>query len=102
MRPMSRRCGLVVWAFAALACCGLRQAMAQEGANVVLPEGVKAVWDLDRAYRESTPTREADLFSGFEDFVADAGAEGFRTERTEWWEHEGRECFLVTLRKPAA
>jgi len=31
---------------------------------MVLPEGVKAVWDLDKAYREKTPTRERICING--------------------------------------
>jgi beta-galactosidase/beta-glucuronidase len=31
---------------------------------VVLPEGVKAVWDLDKAYRDNTPTRERVCING--------------------------------------
>ncbi len=31
---------------------------------VALPEGVKAVWDLDKAYRETTPTRERISING--------------------------------------
>ncbi|HOX01398.1 MAG TPA: glycoside hydrolase family 2 TIM barrel-domain containing protein [Candidatus Paceibacterota bacterium] len=36
------------------------QAQATEG----LPEGVRAVWDLDRAWRETTPTRERMCING--------------------------------------
>ena len=31
---------------------------------MVLPEGVKAVWDLDKAYRQKTPTRERVCING--------------------------------------
>jgi beta-galactosidase/beta-glucuronidase len=42
----------------------LRQAAGQEGANLVLPQGVKAVWDLDEALREKTSTRERICING--------------------------------------
>jgi hypothetical protein len=32
--------------------------------SVLLPEGVKAVWDLNKAYRETTPTREQICING--------------------------------------
>ena len=31
---------------------------------VPLPEGVKAVWDMEKAYRETTPTRERICING--------------------------------------
>jgi beta-galactosidase len=34
------------------------------GAAVRLPEGVRAVWDVEKAYRESTPTRERMCING--------------------------------------
>ena len=48
----------------ALAWGVLQQAAGQEGAGMVLPEGVKAVWDLEKAYREATPTRERVCING--------------------------------------
>ncbi len=36
----------------------------QEQSAVALPEGVKAVWDLSKAYRETTPTRERICING--------------------------------------
>jgi len=41
-------CGLALLIFGALAL----------GQESVLPSGVKAVWDVSKAYRETTPTRE--------------------------------------------
>jgi len=35
-----------------------------ERSPVALPPGVKAVWDMDRAYRETTPTRERICING--------------------------------------
>ena len=35
-----------------------------EQTEVALPNGVKAVWDLDLAYREKTPTRERVCLNG--------------------------------------
>ena len=42
---------------------GMR-ALAQGQVAVSLPEGVTAVWDVDRAYRETTPTREKICING--------------------------------------
>jgi len=39
-------------------------ALAAEPETVVLPAGVQAVWDLDRAYHETTPTRERVCLNG--------------------------------------
>jgi hypothetical protein len=39
-------------------------ALAQGQTSAVLPPGVKAVWDLARAYRETTPTRERLCING--------------------------------------
>ena len=36
----------------------------QDQPAVALPEGVKAVWDLSKAYRETTPTRERICING--------------------------------------
>ena len=35
-----------------------------EQAEAVLPAGVKAVWDLDKAFREKSPTRERVCLNG--------------------------------------
>ena len=37
---------------------------AAEQFAVALPEGVKAVWDLDKAFHETTPTRERVCLNG--------------------------------------
>ena len=36
----------------------------QAQSAVDLPKGVRAVWDLDKAYRETTPTRERVCING--------------------------------------
>ncbi len=38
--------------------------LCQDQSTVTLPEGVKAVWDLGKAYRESTPTRQRVCING--------------------------------------
>jgi hypothetical protein len=43
-----------------IAACGVSQAQS----SVELPKGVKAVWDLAKAYREATPTRERICING--------------------------------------
>jgi len=64
MRPLSRTFGCAACVLTALLCGLLRQAAGQEGGGMVLPEGVKAVWDVTKAYRESTPTRERICING--------------------------------------
>jgi hypothetical protein len=54
----------VVCVTAVLACAAMRLAAAQENAQMVLPEGVRAVWDVGKAQRESTPTRERVCING--------------------------------------
>jgi len=49
-------------------------AAAQEGQDAALPAGVRAVWDMDKAYRQVTPTRERVCINGlwrFKPAVAD-------------------------------
>jgi len=58
------KCAVATCAVVALACGVAPPAAAQEGADVTLPEGVKAVWDMQRAYRESTTTRERICING--------------------------------------
>lgn len=48
--------------FLLLACTACSAAQASVDAK--LPEGVKAVWDLNSAYRETTPTRERICING--------------------------------------
>jgi len=64
MSPVSQRSAVAVCMLGALACGMIRQAAGQEGAGMVLPEGVKAVWDLDKSYREKSPTRERVCING--------------------------------------
>lgn len=56
MERVSRRCAAAVCVLVALFCAAEGTVVAQEGA--VLPPGVKAVWDVGKAWRELTPTRE--------------------------------------------
>ena len=58
MSKISRRDALIVMGAPA---CGV--ALGAPGPDV-LPHGVKAVWDLDKSYRESTPTRERVCING--------------------------------------
>jgi len=51
---------LLLLNLAALSATGI----AQGPSAVALPEGVKAVWDLSKAYHESTPTRERVCING--------------------------------------
>jgi len=52
--------------FAVIACSVgiLPSGVGQGGVPAVLPSGVKAVWDVDRAYRERTDTRERICING--------------------------------------
>ncbi len=58
MRPPSQKFGGVLCVTVVLACVAVREASGQEGAAMVLPEGVKGALDLSTADRETTPTRE--------------------------------------------
>ncbi len=52
-----------------------QQAAGQEGVEMALPEGVKAVWDVGKAYRESTETRERICINGLWRWQPAKGAE---------------------------
>jgi len=54
MRPLLQQSFIIIVCIAAFVVPGV----SQDSAAVQLPDGVKAVWDLDKAYRRSTPTRE--------------------------------------------
>jgi len=64
MRPLCLRSGAAVCVLAVLIGGLMCQVAGQEKADVALPEGVRAVWDLDKAYRETTPTRERICING--------------------------------------
>ncbi len=66
MRSVSRSLTAVTCVLVVLTCgCGLlRQAAGQEDADVVLPAGVRAVWDLGKASRQATPTSERICING--------------------------------------
>ena len=49
----------ILWAVMAVIPC-----FSQEQSAVPLPESVKAVWDLGKAYHETTPTRERICING--------------------------------------
>ena len=49
---------------AALVCGVPGETAAQQDAVMELPDGVEAVWDLGKAYRESTPTRQRVSING--------------------------------------
>ena len=64
MGPVARGSRIAVLALAVLACGALGQVAGQQGAEAALPAGVKAVWDIEKAYREATPTRERVCING--------------------------------------
>jgi beta-galactosidase len=64
MRRPSGKSVTAMGLFVALLWCAQAPANAQEGATTVLPAGVKAVWDLDKAYRVATPTQERVCING--------------------------------------
>ncbi len=76
MHPASRSRGGVLCVFMALVCGGMEQVAAQNSAETVLPDGVKAVWSLPKAYRESTPTRERICINGLWQWQPAADAMG--------------------------
>ncbi len=71
----SRTWGVTVCLVAALALCLAGQASGQQAEDTVLPEGVVAVWDVAKAYRETTPTRERICINGLWRFKPSAGDE---------------------------
>ena len=64
MRALSQRRRPTAWACVLVACCGLFGSTALGDGSVALPDGVKAVWDLDGAYRQNTQTRERLCING--------------------------------------
>jgi len=58
MRAAMVAFGTGIFVCLVIGCTMLRGGATQEGAGMVLPEGVKGVWDLSTADREATPTRE--------------------------------------------
>jgi hypothetical protein len=64
MHGICGKSGVAVCVLAALVSGLARQAAGQEGAGMMLPNGVKAVWDMEKAYREKTPTRERICING--------------------------------------
>jgi len=60
----ARRSGLIVSLALALAGGLVPQVGGQEGGAMVLPKGVKAVWNLGQAYREKTATQERVCING--------------------------------------
>jgi len=89
MRRSSYWRPVACWLFLALVCCALVRAREAAGAvtggDVVLPPGVKAVWDVSKAYRESTDTRERICINGLWRFKpADSYTEGVPAPGTGW------------------
>ncbi|HWY77042.1 MAG TPA: hypothetical protein VN281_15570, partial [Verrucomicrobiae bacterium] len=61
-----------------------------EDVAVVLPSGVQAVWDVDKAYRESTSTRERICLNGLWHWQpAEAGSEQVPTDKWGWFKVPG-------------
>ena len=60
MRPLLQQSFVIIVCIAAFVIPGL----SQDSAAVKLPEGVRAVWDIEKAYRRSTPTRERICING--------------------------------------
>src|SRR5690349_9314504 len=61
MRSISRRSALRALAATS---CTKPPASAQQSSDTKLPAGVTAIWDLAKAYRESTATRERICING--------------------------------------
>ena len=57
--PLSVRLAVILYVIVAA-----RAAVGESPSAVPLPQGVKAVWDLGKAYRETTPTRERICING--------------------------------------
>ncbi|MCL2623907.1 MAG: hypothetical protein FWD31_09610, partial [Planctomycetaceae bacterium] len=90
-------CGIVTcdWPFDLdSARCGL--ALAQQpgvplpDGVVKLPDGVKAVWDIDKAHKQTTPTREAICINGLWQWQpADSDTSEPPTENWGWFKVPG-------------
>ncbi len=68
MRRNWRRLLVVAPVILVAACATIDRTAAPEDGDVKLPGGVKAVWDIGRAYRESTDTRERICINGLWQF----------------------------------
>ena len=64
MKIPARRAAARRWAVAAMLFAISMGGVCRAQSAVALPKGVKAVWDLDKAYRETTPTRERICING--------------------------------------
>jgi hypothetical protein len=64
MRSSVRSSAAVILASALLLISGVCGGTYADTPENILPTGVKAVWDLDKAYRETTPTRERICING--------------------------------------
>jgi hypothetical protein len=62
--PFTRRFAAAATAGLLYVIGGVRAAACDDPPAVPLPEGVRAVWDMDKAYRETTPTRERISING--------------------------------------
>ena len=70
---------LVPW----LVCLGANPGFAANQIDSLLPKGVEAVWDLTRAYRETTPTRERICINGLWQWQP-AEAKSEEVPKDEW------------------
>jgi beta-galactosidase len=59
-----RRLGETIWLLALFALVSLSPQLWADNVAVSLPDGVKAVWDVTKAYHETTPTRERICLNG--------------------------------------
>ena len=64
MRTVLKKSVIAAYVLAVLVCGERQRAVAQGDAALKLPEGVEAVWDLGRAFRESSETRERVCING--------------------------------------
>jgi hypothetical protein len=61
---IDRRLGETIWLIALFALVSLRPLIRADDVAVSLPDGVKAVWDVTKAYHETTPARERICLNG--------------------------------------
>ena len=73
------------YAFLCILLCAAAWAASAAVPEDRLPEGVKAVWDLDKAYRETTPTRERVCINGL--WRWQPAAEDANTVPADGWGH---------------
>src|SRR5579871_4186093 len=59
-------------------------AAAANDAVVILPDGIKAVWDIEKAWKETTPTRQRICINGLWRWQPAASGEAAQVSEGDW------------------